>query len=242
VRFSTRRGLVRLLPIMLLVSAVSAAQTPEEEFPGALYRRPKPNLPPKKKTAPMPARPPVAPEPTPKPPTCVLGLEVVQTFKADGLSLEGFVLNLTARRLTFSLLNTCPQPPLQFVGLPSGVSAFETCAMGPCVKRDPVKVTLGPKERRRLAVGFAPWDGNVCSTPLHVDDFPIRGVVQFVGGGVTTCELPGTTRTDGVVPKPVPSTCPPPEPCGVYCPYGQAKDPSGCSSCACNPNPMQLKR
>ncbi|MDX2013647.1 MAG: hypothetical protein SFW67_25865 [Myxococcaceae bacterium] len=247
---------MRLALVMSLVCGAASAQDlgwPEDEFPGAIVRKPKPNLPPKKpKPVPPPGpqtRPqpvpvtPVAPRPPPpaaRLPPCTLGLEVVQTVTGPGLKLEGFVVNQTSRRLTVSLLNGCPNPPMQFTGLPPGVSAFETCAMGPCVKRDPVVVTLAPRERRRLAEGFVPWEGNACSAPLPVEDFAIRGVVHLAGEAVATCERPTQKRFERVVVPP--SKCPPPEPCGIHCPFGQATDANGCGLCACKPNPMELRR
>jgi hypothetical protein len=246
-----RRVGMRLMLFVVGVAAAPVLAQPgllEDEFPGAIVRKPKPTLPPKPVpppgpvTTPTPARlTPSAPRPPPpsRPPPCTLGLEVVQTVRGDGLALEGFVVNRTTRRLTVALMNGCPQPPMQFAGLPLGVSAFETCAMGPCVKRDPVVVTLAPKERRRLAEGFVPWEGNACSAPLPVEEYLVRGVVQFVGRAVPTCELPTVKRTVPLVTPP--STCPPPEPCGVYCPHGQAKDANGCTTCGCNPSPLELR-
>jgi hypothetical protein len=247
---------MRLFPVLMVVSQVTVAQgfvSPEDEFPGAMLRRPKPNLPPKKprpvpppapqpRPAPVPVPPasPKPPPPAPRPPPCTLGLEVVQTVTGSGLELEGFVVNQTSRRLTLSLLNACPNPSMQFTGLPEGVSAFETCAMGPCVQRAPVVVTLAPRERRRLAVGFVPWEGNACSAPLPVEDFSIRGEVYFAGAAVTTCTLPTQKRAKPVVVPP--SRCPPLEPCGIHCPFGQATDANGCGQCACKPNPMELRR
>jgi hypothetical protein len=245
---------MRAFLLGLLVASMASAQPsfPEDEFPGAIHRRPPPNLPPMK---PKPVPPPVPlTRPTPpvvtplvtrppvpvRVPPCVLGLEVVQTVKGAGLGLEGFVVNRTTRPLTLTVMNACPNPPLQFTGLPSGTSAFETCAMGPCVKRDPVVLTLAPRERRRLAEGFVPWEGNTCSAPLPVAEYAVRSEVQLVGRPVVTCEVPSTKRFERV--ELPPSRCPPPEPCGIHCPFGQATDENGCSVCGCKPNPMDVRR
>ncbi len=241
VRRATLSSVLRALWLSVLAFGVGArAQgSPDEEFPGAIVRpkrtQPKPSRPP----APLPPPAPVKPPPPPKPaPACALGLQVDQHFTAEGLRLEGFVLNRTAKALRFSLVNACPNPPLQFSGLPVGVSAFDTCAAGPCVKRDPIQVTLKAGERRQLATGFAPWAGNTCSAPLVVDDFRLTAQLAFAGSSVSTCTVPGTVQTTPV--RLPPSTCPPPEPCGVYCPYGTAKDERGCSTCGCNPSPLTV--
>ncbi|MBL8938385.1 MAG: hypothetical protein JNM69_27715 [Archangium sp.] len=248
------RGLVT--PLVLL-AAVAGAQPmhPMEEFPGARLRPPRmlPKPPPKPAPAPEP-KPPPRPQPPPKPippprpappqkpaPTlrpappkltsCVVGLEVVQTRTGEGATLEGFVTNRTSRAVTMTLQNPCPTPPMAFEGLPPGVFAFQTCAMGPCVSREPIVVTLAPKERRLLATGFVPWSGGPCSAPVEPQVFSVRGVVRFEGAALVTCEVPKAVTA----PK-----CPRPEPCGVYCEFGQAKDENGCTTCGCNPNPLRM--
>jgi len=222
-----------------LLSALAYGQPLEEEFPGAVLRRPPRTQPAPKKPAPAPTRPSApAPQPVPAAPPCTLGLEVVQTITADGLALEGVARNLTSKRVRVSLVNGCPNPPVQFDGLPSGVAPFTTCAAGPCVQRPPVVLTLAPKERRVLGTGFAPWSGNDCSAPMTVQDLTLTARVAFTDRGVPTCVLPAVVKTKPLPARPA-TRCPPPEPCGVYCPWGQARDPTGCSVCACQDNPLQ---
>lgn len=231
---------------------------PMEEFPGARLRPPRmlPKPPPKPAPEPEP-KPPPKPQPPPKPippprpapprkpappvkpapprvSSCVLGVEVVQTRTTDGATLEGFVTNRTSRPVTMTLMNPCPSPPMAFEGLPPGVFAFQTCAMGPCVSREPLTVTLAPSERRLLATGFVPWAGGPCSAPVEPQAFSLRGVVLFQGPSLPTCQEPVTPVAPVTAPK-----CPPPEPCGVYCEFGQAKDENGCTTCGCNPNPLR---
>lgn len=249
----------RFVTPLVLLAAVASAQPihPIEEFPGAKFRPAPRNLPkPPPKPAPLPEpTPPPRPQPPPKPippprpappqkpaPTlrpappkvtsCVVGLEVVQTRTADGAKLEGFVTNRSSRPVTMTLQNPCPSPPMSFEGLPAGVFAFQTCTMGPCVSKAPLSVTLASSERRLLASGFVPWSGGPCSAPVEPQAFSLRGVLRFEGPAVMTCQLPTAPVT---TPK-----CPRPEPCGVYCEFGQAKDANGCTTCGCNPNPLRM--
>lgn len=255
------RRVRRLVTLLVLLSVVAGAQPmhPMEEFPGARLRPPRmlpkplpkpppapeptppptPRPPPKPIPPPRP-RPPKKPSPTlrPAPPkltSCVLGVEVVQTRTEEGARLEGFVTNRSSRPVTMTLQSPCPSPPMSFEGLPAGVFAFQTCTMGPCVTNEPLEVTLAPSERRLLATGFVPWRGGPCSAPVDPQTFSLRGELRFEGAAVVTCQLPVTP----VAPPPVPK-CPPPEPCGVYCEFGQAKDENGCTTCGCNPNPLRV--
>lgn len=45
--------------------------------------------------------------------------------------------------------------------------------------------------------------------------------------------LPAPPPTPPLTPR----VCPPPRACGIYCPYGMARDEHGCSQCACAPGP-----
>lgn len=246
------------MTLLVLLAATVGAQPmhPMEEFPGARLRPPRmlPKPPPKPPPAPEPTPPPTPrpppkpiPPPRPRPPkkplptlrpappkltSCVVGVEVVQTRTEEGARLEGFVTNRSSRPVTMTLQHPCPSPPMSFEGLPAGVFAFQTCTMGPCVTNEPLVVTLAPSERRLLATGFVSWSGGPCSAPVEPQTFSVRGVLRFEGAGVAMCEMA----------KAAPATppCPRPEPCGVYCEFGQAKDENGCTTCGCNPNPLHL--
>lgn len=214
--------------MLSLLTLVLVSQL-DDDMPGAIVRR----------------------QPPPPPRPCEVELVLKVRRGASAIRLEGQLRNRSDRPQTLTMQGRCPNPPLIINGLPEGVHAFDTCAMGPCVTNEPVTVTLAAGQSVKIGEGVLTRTGGACSKPfvggphqLSMAFGAVGEVPQLCGGepvavrGFSEPRPPPEAKLPH--PAPAPAKRCPDVACGG-CPGGYAPSADGCPSCECLQGPA-LKR
>ncbi|HEX2571737.1 MAG TPA: hypothetical protein VH877_19410 [Polyangia bacterium] len=231
------------IPALLVLAAAVPARAqpigpgPEGWPPGAIVR-------------------PVPPPPEPTGP-CTVDLSLKARRDGAALVLTARARNRSSKPVTLYTPDYCGGGgPALFVGLRPGYDAYNACSRGPCLQpRGVTQFTIPPGATQTLTEVTLHPDGDGCNAPLPPGRYAISFELPHQAEGVRVCAVKEPYRLVRKAPpakiippepsppppiphRPAPSRCPPPIPCGIYCPYGMAKDENGCSDCSCNPNPL----